>query len=88
MNSFEIMATVSYVTSIVTMVLICVAVLPHLKSDMVVVRDTVLWVVFVFVLTGLLVVGVQHVSKNLKSKSSNGPEPTRTFTTSNRYAGK
>jgi hypothetical protein len=50
MELIEILTILSCASSTVTMILVIVAVLPHVKNGMAVIRDAVLWIAFLVVL--------------------------------------
>ena len=52
MDAFQILSIVSCVLSAITTIAICLAILPHIKQGMVLVRDAVLWTVFILILFG------------------------------------
>ena len=62
MELTELLTIVSCATSTVTMILVIVAELPHVKSGMAVIRDAVLWVAFVVVVALAGWLGWQRVA--------------------------
>ena len=50
MSLYEILTVVTCITSTMTMIIVAVAILPHFKSGLAVVRDAVLWASLVLIL--------------------------------------
>ena len=47
MDIYQTLTIITSVTSTLTLILVAVAVLPHIKQGMLVIRDAILWVAFV-----------------------------------------
>jgi len=85
MDVDRILGVVTCVTSVLTFFAVGVTVLPHMKEGMAIVRDAVLWLAFLAVLTAVIGLGVQRlraegmppVLPRLSSlvKSAPAPEP-------------
>ncbi|MCP4189878.1 MAG: hypothetical protein GY768_04540 [Planctomycetaceae bacterium] len=70
MSLYEILTVVSCVTSTLTMIIVSIAILPHLKTGLAVVRDAVLWASLVLVLALVGWLGLrQFVSSRAEAKS-------------------
>jgi hypothetical protein len=64
MDIFQVLSIVSCVSSLLTLVMVAIAVLPHAKQGAVIIRDAILWVTFVFVLSFVGWIGWQRVFGN------------------------
>ena len=73
MGLSEILAIVSCVSSIITMVIVILAVLPHVKNGMAVIRDAVLWIAFVVVLGLAAWLGWQRLIARRPTPSASQP---------------
>ncbi len=61
MELFQIIALVTCVSSILTLLLVATAVLPHVKQGMALVRDAILWVCLVLVSVAVIWFGCQQI---------------------------
>ncbi|MCA9185008.1 MAG: hypothetical protein R3E01_29040 [Pirellulaceae bacterium] len=57
MNATEILTVVTLVMACISTFLSCVALWPQLKQGAVMVRDTVLWVTLIAIITGIAIAG-------------------------------
>lgn len=60
MDAFQILNIITCLSSTVTAVVVCVALLPHIKDGMVIIRDVILWLAFIALLAGLGWLGFEH----------------------------
>ena len=65
MNVFEILAIVTCITSTVTMIMVAIAVLPHVRQGMIIVRDAVLWATLVLILSAVAWAAWQGIQNHL-----------------------
>jgi|GEM_PF-6294082 hypothetical protein len=66
MSTYEALTIVTLVTSTITMVITCLALLPQVKQGMVIVRDAVLWAAMVVLLVVIASVGWARVVNQWK----------------------
>jgi hypothetical protein len=62
MDTFQVISIVTCLTSTTTMIIVCFAVLPHIKNGMAIVRDACLWAALVLFIFGLGWMGLQRIS--------------------------
>ena len=69
MELFQILSIITCVTSTITAIVVCIALLPHVKDGMAIIRDAVLWLALIglFVTAGWL--GFDRI-RNKQSDSS------------------
>lgn len=88
MDTFDYLSIVSCVTSTVTLFIIAIATLPHVKAGAVIIRDIILWISLVAILVGFVWFAVNRGTASSNSR----PLPTWTFSTSDSndgfYAGR
>lgn len=82
MDVFQVLTVVNCVSSLLTLVLVGIAVLPHVKQGAVIVRDAILWVTFVFVLSFIGWVGWHRVFGERTNAGWRNLLPTATRPTS------
>ncbi len=70
MDVYELLAILTCSTSMVTMIIVVVAVLPHVKQGMVVIRDAILWVAFVLVVVAAGWIGWHRISQRFSAPSA------------------
>ena len=69
MELFQILNIVTCITSSLTAIVVCVALLPHLKNGMVIIRDAVLWLALIGLVIAFGWLGIDQL-KNRGSASS------------------
>ena len=70
MSLYEILTVISCITSTLTMIIVAIAILPHLKTGLAVVRDAVLWASLVLMLALVGWLGLrQFASDRAESKA-------------------
>jgi len=74
MSLYEILTIVTCVTSTATMLLVGVAILPHVKNGCAVVRDAVLWASLIAVLMLMGWLGIQQFTNRSATVEENEPE--------------
>ena len=74
MSLYEILTIVTCVTSTATMLMVGVAILPHVKNGCAVVRDAVLWVSLIAVLMLMGWLGIQQFTNRSATVEENEPE--------------
>jgi len=62
MDVYQKLTIFTCVTSTITLILVSLAMLPHLKNGFVLVRDALLWVSFVLVAAGSIWIGVNRLA--------------------------
>ena len=74
MNTFDLLSIVSCVTSTVTMIVVAMAMLPHVKAGAVIVRDAILWLALITVLAGLVWMAINQFTapSNASSGDTSG----------------
>ena len=60
MDTYQILIVITCVTSTMTALIVSVALLPHLKDGVVMVRDAVLWLALIVLLALLVWLGIEH----------------------------
>ncbi len=89
MELFEILNIVTCVTSSITAIIVCVALLPHVKDGMAIIRDAVLWLALVGLIVALGWLGMDHVRNNRASSSIESPQiPASQSRVDRFYAGR
>ena len=62
MDLYQKLVILNCVASLLTLLMVATAVLPHIKQGMVLVRDAILWAAFVAFISGLAWMGWQRMS--------------------------
>lgn len=62
MDVFQKLTIFTCITSTITLILVSLAMLPHLKNGFVLVRDALLWASFVLVATGSIWLGINRIA--------------------------
>ena len=81
MSLYEILTVVTCLTSTMTMIIVAVAILPHFKTGLAVVRDAVLWASLVLILAIMGWLGMRQIV-NYRSESQAKTAGVNTFQTS------
>ena len=84
MDIYEKLIILTSITSMITMILVAVAVVPHVKQGLTVIRDAILWVTFVLVVAMGVWLGLQQISQRLSP--DNGVSQKRADATETRSA--
>ncbi len=85
MDAFQILSIITCFTSTITAIVVCVSLLPHMKDGMVIIRDIVLWLAFIALLSALGWLGFEHFQNTRPTVS---PDPTPTSQPESFYAGR
>ena len=74
MDIFQILTIVNCVMSSITATVVCVALLPHVKDGMVIIRDAVLWLALIALLSAVGWLGFEHLrnSRSIQSQPTTG----------------
>jgi hypothetical protein len=89
MDAYQLISIVTCLTSMTTLIIVSVAVLPHVKNGMVIVRDAILWAALVLLLVALAWFGFQELSQRELLAPNHAPDQNHRgfFAREDFYAG-
>ena len=75
MSLYEVLTVITCLTSTITMIIVLIAVLPHFKNGLAIVRDAILWVTMVLILFVMCWIGWQRLTaRDSATRTDSTPE--------------